>query len=190
MSTSPSAAVVNQAIQLIGQDTPLVTGAAPNFDTSTTGIAAAQVYGPTVATVARQHGWDMARNTYALQPTGNTPPFPWTYEYAYPPNGIQVWQVMPETLADLNNPLPVNWDVGNDVVAGQQIKVIFCNLAAAQVVYNNNPNEATWDPLFREAVVRLLASNLAMALAGRADTMQTLLQSGAAMETLGEARDS
>jgi hypothetical protein len=31
MSTSPSAAVVNQAIQLIGQDTPLVPGVTASF---------------------------------------------------------------------------------------------------------------------------------------------------------------
>ena len=183
-----STTIVNQAIQLIGQDYPLVTGAAPNFDTSSTGQAAAQVYAPTVATVARQFGWDMARCTAALALSGNTAPFPWAYEYLYPGNGIQVWQVMPESLADTNNPQPVNWSVGNTEVSGTQTKVIWANLAAAQVVYNNNPQESTWDPLFREAVVRLLASNLAIALGGRADTAAANLQSGAAFEQLGEQR--
>lgn len=180
--------VANQAIFLIGDNQPAVTGVAPTFDNSAAGQALQKLYAPAVATVARQWGWDLARATVALSPTGNAPPIGWTQEYLYPPNGIELWQLIPQTIADPNNPLPVNWNVGNAVVSGSQVKVIWTNLANAQATYNNNPNENTWDPLFREAVVRLLASELAMAIAGRPDTAEALLQSGSAFETIGEAR--
>lgn len=188
MTTLTSQIVANNAIQLIGNESPLVSAGAPNFDTSPAGVALQQLYGPTVATVMRQFGWDMARSTVALTLTNNAAPFPWQYEYVYPANCIELWQVMPPTVSDPNNPLPVNWSVGNDVVNGVQSKVIFSNLQNAQAVYNNGPAESTWDALFTEAVVRLLASKLAMTLAGRSDTAQTLLQSGSQMEQIGETR--
>ena len=174
---------------LIGGNQPLVTGTAPNFDSSDAGKAASAVYADTVAAVAREFGWDFARNTVALTTTGNTAPFPWSVEYNYP-NGVQVWQLAPASLTDANNPLPVNWAVGNAQVSGAQKKVIWSNLSGALATYNNNPAESLWDGDFVEAVVRLLASKLAMAIAGKPDTAQGLLQSGAAFETIAEGRNS
>ena len=178
--------VANQALQLVGNNLPPVTGFAPTFDSSSVGTTLALLYGPVVQTVGRQFGWDFARNLVALTPTGNTP-FLYNYEYVYPTNGVEVWQIVPATI-DVNNPLPTTWSVANTLVAGVQTKVIQTNVAAAQAVYNNNPTEATWDALFREAVVRLLASELAMANVGRPDTAESNLQSGAAFESLGESR--
>ena len=106
------------------------------------------------------------------------------------PAGVQLWQIMPNAAGqvDPNNPLPVNWAVANNIVGGAQTKVVQTNLANAMAVFNNNPAESTWDPLFREAVVRLLASEMAMAVAGKPDTSENLLQSGSAFETVGESR--
>ena len=181
--------VANQAIQLLGDNEPAVTGQAPNFDSSTAGIALSKLYGPVVQTVGRQFAWDMARKTVALTPSGNTAPFPWSFEYLYPPNGIEVWQLQPGNLADVNNPLPINWNVANAIIAGQQQRVVWTNLSSAYATYNNNPNENTWDSLFREAVVRLLASELAMALAGKPDVQQSNIEIGGAFENLGEQRE-
>lgn len=179
--------VANQAIQLIGDNQPPVSGHAPTFDNSTAGVALQKLYAPAVATVARQWGWDFARHTATLAFSGNAAPPGWLYEYLYP-GTVEVWQLLPATMADPNNPLPVNWSVGNTLVSGVQTKVLFSNLQNAVAVYNNNPTESTWDPLFREAVVRLLASELAMAIAGRPDTAQALVETGAAFETIGEGR--
>lgn len=184
-----SNAIANQAILYMGGNQPFVQGQAPTFDNSTAGKALQKLYAPCVATVQRQWGWDASRNTAALVPTGNTPPLPgYSEEYAYPPNGIEVWQLVPPEPADPNNPLPINWSVGNNLVDKVQTKVIWTNLENALATYNNNPSEATWDPLFREAVVRLLASELAMAIAGKPDAAEAFLQSGAAFEQAGEAR--
>lgn len=181
--------IANQAIQLIGDNQPAVTGQYPNFDSSTAGLALQRLYGPVVQTVGRQFAWDMARQTVALQLSGNSPPWPWTFEYLYPPNGIQVWQLHPNNLPDVNNPLPYNWSIGNAVVGGQQQRVIWSNLATAYCTYNNNPNENTWDALFRETVVSLLSSELAMAIAGKPDAAQMYLERGGSFENIGESRE-
>ncbi len=181
--------IANQAIQLMGDNQPPVTGQAPTFDTSPAGVALSKLYSACVQTVARQFEWDMARNTVNLTLSGNPAPFPWTYEYLYPTNGVEVWQLAPASLSDANNPLPTNWVVANSVVTGQQQRVIQTNLQNALAIYNNNPNENTWDAGFREAVVRLLASELALALSGKPDTAQMLLTSGSAFEAIAERRD-
>ena len=183
--------IVNQAIQLMGANEPSVTGTLPSFDQSKAGQAAAALYTPCVQTVGRQFGWDFARSAVLLSLSGNPAPAPFAYEYLYPA-GVQLWQIVPSVIVDRNNPLPVNWSVGNTIVgAGQaatQKKVVWTNLAAALAYYNDAPNENTWDPLFREAVVRLLASEMAMALAGKPDTSKELLESGGAMVNLAEGR--
>jgi hypothetical protein len=181
--------IANQAIQNMGGNQPAVTGQAPTFDNSAAGIALQRLYVPTVQTVGKQFGWDFARNAVDLTLTGNSPPMAdYQFEYLYPTNGIEVWQLMPETIADINNPLPINWTVANNLVGEIQTKVIWSNLANAQAVYNNAPAEETWDALFREAVVRLLTSVLAMAIAGKPDVAEAYLSSGAAFESIGETR--
>lgn len=180
--------IVNQAIQYIGDNQPLVTGNAPNFDSSPAGVAAAQFYTAVVQTVGRQFGWEFSRNTFTLVPTGNTPPDPWTFEYIYPPAAVEVWQLKSPTSADQNNPLPVTWQIANTLVAAVQKKVIQTNLSNAVAVINNNPSEDVWDPGFREAVVRLLASVMAAAIAGKPDLAQSYLESGGSFETIAEHR--
>lgn len=186
-----STEVVNQAIMLMGDNQPLVTGTVQSgFDTSPAGIAAAILYTGVVQTVGRQFGWDFSRAIEPLQPTGEVAPWPWQNEYYYPADAIQVWQLTPNNIVDPNNPLPVQFVIGNDVEAGIAKKVIWTNLSNALAVYNNSPPESTWDPGFREAVVRLLASEMAMAIAGRPGTSEGLLQSGGAFETIAEGRDN
>lgn len=175
--TTTAVGVVNQAIQLIGNDQPPVTGSYPNFDSSPAGQAAAQLYGPAVRTVARQFGWDFARNFVVLTATGNTPPVGWSYEYGYPQFGVEILQLMPPTIADPNNPLPLEWNIGSAPLSSVPTKVIWTNQAGTLAVFTNAQlnNPATWDPLFREAAVRLLASEMAVAVAGKQDTGRDLL---------------
>lgn len=187
MPTTPTD-VVNEALYMIGDRVPLVTGTAPIFDDSSAGKSAAQIYAPTVATVARLFEWDMARSTVALVLSGNVAPFPWALEYRYPANGIQVWQIMPASLADPNNPLPVNWVAANAIVGGIQRKVIQTDLVGALAVYNNNPGPDVWDPGFHEAVVRLLASKFAESVAGKPETAANLLTSFNAFVDVAKSR--
>lgn len=187
---STSADVVNQALQLTGNNVPPVTGAWPSFveTNSAAGKSANLLYGPCVQTVMRQFEWDFTRNTIALDLSGNAAPTPWALEYKWPTNAIQIWQILPATEDDPNDPLPINYVVANNIVNGTQQRVIQTDLADAKVVFDNYPTESTWDATFREVVVRLLSSELAMALAGKPDVSQALLQSSAQFEQAGESR--
>jgi hypothetical protein len=189
-ATNISADVVNEALQLIGDDGQPVTGIAPSFDSSAAGKAAAKVYTSTVTAVARQFSWDFARQNVLLQLSGNSPPYLWAYEYVYPASCIQLWQVSPAALSDPNNPQPVGWAIGNSLINGVQTKVIWTNQQNARAVFNSNPPELTWDPLFRQTVVRMLAAKLATALSGKPDTSQSMFDTAGAFQSIGEARDS
>lgn len=180
--------IVNQALQLVGDNQPFVQGVSPTFDDSTAGKAAQKLYAPAVQTVGRLFEWDMARRTVALTVSG-TAPFPWALQYLYPTNGIEVWQLMPTTVTDVYNPLPVNWVVANALIANVETKVIHSDLANALAVYNNNPGPDVWDATFRECVVRLLASEFAVAVAGRPETGANLLESFNAFVAVAKSRD-
>lgn len=180
--------IVNQAIYILGDDQPLVIGAFPTFDGSPAGKAAAQLYGPAVATIARQFGWDFSRNWVTLVTTGNTPPPDWSQEFLYPTMGVEVRQLRPTTVADPNNPLPTTWNVGNTLVSSVPTKVIWTNLADALAVFTNQPGPDLWDALFRESVVRLLASEFAVALAGKPDTSRDLLEQAGGFTQIGAMR--
>jgi hypothetical protein len=180
--------IVNQAIQLMGDNQQLVTGNYPSFDNSPAGVAASQLYGPCVQTVMKNFTWDFGRNNAALVVTVNVAPFPWSQEYLYPSDGLTILQVRSNTLSDPNNPAPVEWTIGNVLVSSIPKKVIWTNLASAWAVYTNFPPPDVWDVGFREAVVRLLASELAMAIPGKPDVSEKTLESAGAFETAGEAR--
>ncbi len=181
--------IVNQAIQIYGNNQSPVTGSYPTFDTSVAGVAAKNLYGPCVRTVARQFTWDYARTTADLVLSGNTAPDPWLFEYLYPDDAIEVWQLMPITVSDPDDPSPINWTVGNALVSAVPAKVIWSNEEDARVVYSNFPLPTLWDAGFREAVVRLLASEMAMATAGKTDTGQKLLESAGGFENSAETRN-
>lgn len=181
--------IVNQAIQMYGNNQSPVTGSYPNFDTSVAGVAAKNLYGPCVKTVMKQYGWDFNRTVEALALSGNTAPVPWTYEYLYPDDGIEIRQVMPAAIPDPNNPAPINWTIGNADVSSTPTRVIWADEVNALVVYSSFPPPSSWDDGFREAVVRLLASEMAMATAGKTDTSQKLLESANAFEGAAETRN-
>lgn len=186
-----SNSVANQALEIMGGNQPLVSGFAPSFDNSTAGIVLQQIYVPTVQTVARTFGYDFARRIVTLTASGNPAPYPYGVagEFLYPANGIEVWQLMPSVIVDENNPLPQTWVIGNTLVSGVQTKVIWTSIVAPQATYNNNPSEAVWDSLFLEAVVRLLASKLGMALAGRPDTEASNLQTSGVFAQANQKRN-
>lgn len=174
---------------MMGDNQPAISGMAPTFDDSAAGQALQYLYTPCVQTVARQWGWDFARNTVALTLSGNAAPMPWTYEYIYPTNGVDVWSLMPSSQADPNNPIPTNWSPANAVVSGTQQRVIHTDVQGAIAVYNNVPGPEAWDSLFREAVVRLLASELAIAIAGKPETSKVMQDGAMGFVNLGKTRE-
>ncbi len=187
--TANSTSIVNEALQLIGDDGPAVTGVWPNFDGSTNGNIAMTIYGPAVQAAMRAHNYDFARTVVTLALSGNVAPLGWAYEYIYPASAIQLWQVTPTfPLADPNDPLPTRWNVGTAVVNTAQTKVIWSDTQSAEAVINGGPPESTWDASFRAAVVRLLAAEFAMAGAGKPDVAQGYLESFSAFDALADRR--
>ncbi len=185
--------IANQAIQLIGDNQPAVTGQNPLWDSSPAGVALRYLYGPCVATVQRRFAWDASRRVVTLTESGNTGPFmmgQFTKEYLYPANGVEVWLLQRSELPDANDPLPLNFSTGNTLVGGVQKKVLWSSIGNAVAVYNNNPTEDTWDPGFREAVVRMLASELAEAVSGRPDTEAVQLAAAEKAASLASSRDN
>lgn len=69
-----------------------------------------------------------------------------------------------------------------------QQKVIWTNIQDALGTITNQPAVSTWDPLFTESVVRLLASELALALSGKPETSQAQVDLAGAFEKAGEQR--
>lgn len=189
--TTTSNTIANMALQLVGDNMPAVTGFAPTFDSSPAGIALSYLYNETVQAVQRRFEWDASRRAFQLVASGNSAPFPfgYIYEYIYPPVSIEIWQVQSLVPNDVNDPLPTNWTVGNTLVGGAQTKVLWTDVANAYAALNNQPTESVWDAGFTEAVVRELASKLAMALAGRPETEQNLLQSGEMATSVAQTRE-
>lgn len=185
--------VANEALALSSYDGPAVTGFAPTFDTSTAGLAAARLYTPAVAAVARMHGWDFARTFAALALSGNDAPFPWVYEYLYPPNCAEFLEILSPLaaspfLADPNNPVPYDKARGISIVSGVQTSVIWANISPATGVFTGLPLENTWDPLFRADLVRYLAAEFALDLLGKPDLAQTLFDQVGVMQQVGAQR--
>lgn len=169
MVAQTSQNVANEALALIGYDGFPISAPGPDFDTSVPGAIAHRVYPFAVAACARLTAWSYARTVSSLTLTGNVAKFPWAFEYAFPDNCIDVWQLCPDTLVDQNNPVPIAWARGVNLVASVQASVIWTNINPARAIFNGNPLEPTWDPLFREAVVSYLAAEFAMANLGKPD---------------------
>lgn len=72
--------------------------------------------------------------------------------------------------------------------ANAQQKVIWTNLQNALASFTNQPVENTWDALFTEEVVRLLASELALAVPGKPGSSQLAFEQFQGFEQAGEQR--
>ncbi len=201
-----SADLVNRSIMLIGDNQPLITGSGnypnPTFDSSPAGVAASQLYVDAVNTMAREHGYDAFRaQGVPLVLVSAPPPYPWSFAYQYPSDCIELLQIIPGSVLpvpgnlapvwtlDNNDPRPTRWNVANLMISpGVKAKVILSNDAGALATYLNMPNENLWDAGFTHVVVRFLASELAMAIAGRPETSQGQLAATGQFSGVAQSR--
>ena len=183
--------VVNEALNFIASQTQITS----LTDGSAAANAATVLYAPTVQLMLRELDPDFARIVNPLAIAAGTPPPPWTYQFAYPGDCLRMRQVRPPangagSLADPNNPYPVKANVGVATVATVLTKVIWSNQQNALGVYtSSNVTEAIWDAVFTDAVVRRLASPLAMALSGRPDFAREILETSAQVAATAEMVD-
>lgn len=184
--TTP-ADIVNRALaQIAARYT--VTGSLPTFDGSAAGLAAGILYTPAWKMLLREQDAEFSRLTVTL--TVTTTIYPWSNAYLYPSDCLKIRSVVP-TVWDQNDPAAVRWSEQDAVIATVPTRIILTNIAAAKLVYTtSNVTEDMWDFSFQEAMVRLLGSELAMALAGRPDLSRVMLgQAGSVLQS-GEAKDS
>jgi hypothetical protein len=167
-------------------------------------IVVARQYQMRIDSLHRAAHWNFARKTVAGQvlkaaqgtpenPNGTTlpiPPFPWQYEYAYPPDCLLARYLLcnpPQSGA--SNPFPAGvqttpvWPWGNPgykfVVAndtdanGNQIKCILTDLEFAQIVYTCRVTDVDlWDSLFQTAASSYIGSWLVNPLARNAQVLK------------------
>ena len=178
-----AAAIVNQALAL-GDNQAFCSGTPGSFTDGTTqnvtGAAANILYPIARDTLLRQLNPEFARVTVAgATQAVVTPVVPWSYEYEYPTDAVRIRQVRPPktgtgSLADPNDPQPIRAAVAYDPVPSA--KVVLANQQNALLVYTSNiVGEALWDASFVQAMTRMLANPLTMALAGRPDFARELL---------------
>lgn len=189
-----AAGIVNRAIQEIaGQATVIGTVGAftgPDGTQSTYSEAANILYTAAVNFMLRSQDWEFAFTQLPLVASGGAPAYPWTAEYLYPDDCQRLRQVYPATWTP-TDPQPVRWTFSNAIVATVERRVILCTVAGALAAYTTSAvTEDMWDPIFAEGVVRLLASEFAMAVAGRPDYAAKMLEWSGSIAGDGAGRDS
>jgi hypothetical protein len=179
---------VNSALEDIGSQAQITSLG----DGSSAALAASVIYTPTVQLLMRELDPDFAMFTAPLTLSAAvTPVPPWAYEFLYPADCVRLRQVRPAP-ADYAafDPQPIRAQVAFDVISAVNTKVILTNQQNAQAVYtSSNAPEALWDAVFFDAFVRRLASPLAMALAGRPDFAEKILEQAAMMAQTAEMVD-
>lgn len=156
--------------------------------TSPEQIAASTLYVGAWQLMAREMSPEFARSEgVALVPFGAVLPPHWSQCYSYPDDCLRLLQVLPPTY-DIDDPQPVPWSVGN---IGAANHVIMTNQAGALATFITTLiTEDQWDQTFTEAVVRYLASELAMPIGGRPDfARQKLVEAGQLMSS-NDGKDS
>jgi hypothetical protein len=183
------ASICNQALEQISAQAT-ITGTNPSFDGTAAGNAAGILYTPAVNLLLRQQDYEFSRADGALVPSGAAVPFPWGFAYTYAADCMRVRQVYPSTWV-ANDPQPMRWTVQTIAIGGVQKDCILTSAAANSLCYSTNlVSEAQFDAVFQETLVRFLASEFAMALAGRPDFSAKILEQAGAMVGQGAGRDS
>lgn len=205
--------IINESLSEIGQQVQI-----NSFDDNTPAARAASIlYTPKLQMLSRVAPWDKLRAQIALTQlkatvingvtTGNPPPSPWNFEYAYPSDCLKARFIQPSpdpvaagvplttapNAALTVNGLPTNipFVVGTDNDAGgNPISVILTNLYQAQLIYNRDLTQVPdlWDPLFHAAATALLGAYLINALQRDASQMQQ--QIGLAKSVIDQARSA
>ena len=166
-----------------------LTGTLPNFDQSTAAKACALLYTPVWQMLLRDQDTEFSRQTANLA-TAGAATYPWSNAYAYPLDCLKIRSVVPATW-NQNDPQAIRWSEQNQSISSTPTRIILTNVPAAVLVYTtSNLTPDVWDSTFQEAVVRFLASQLALTLSGRPDLAKGLLGQAGQIIQSGEARDS
>lgn len=191
--------VVNLALQRIGYP-----GRIGNiFDGSTAAKDSLDIYSQTRDDALRSGNWPFASRTATAAllksaPTGGYippnnwdptqhPPQPWSYEYTYPSDCLEVRACKPSVFFTPNfAPQYYPFAIANDNAYAPARRVVLSNVANALLIYTAQVTDPSqWPPDFVEAFAADLGQRLAPALMKSLD-MAKIEAADAAVET-GEA---
>ncbi len=180
--------ICNQALLAIGTRSSIISFDEPSAEAR----ACARLYSDTRTSLLRQAPWGFARKDIRLtiqsaasgtpeNPNGPTlwnatlPPRPWQYAYVYPADCVFVRKIYQSAEATQVRLFPnqdaaftpdatrFNFTIGQ--VSG--VKVILTDARQALLTYTFSATEVDqFDPLFSEALVKMLAAELSVALTG------------------------
>lgn len=137
------------------------------YEGSVAAKVALDLYAQTRDAVLQATDYDFAQKIAAGVVSVTAAPFPWSNAYAYPNDCLRLRMLFDgEYTTDPNNPLPLNWTIGN-VTSGKQV---WCNVANATFVYTLQLTDLTlWqNPLAIEAFAVELGKRMAPGLTGEA----------------------
>ena len=138
-------------------------------------------------TLLAAHPWNFATRRVGLADLG-APPDQWRHRYAYPSDCLHARTIQPPQ-GHVN---VVPFEVSGDVDAGgNAIKVILCDVPAAELVYTAKiTTPLLFPPHFIEALSWMIAAELANALSGDDNLAQNAMQMATQAITAGRANDA
>lgn len=161
-SVVTSADICNQALAAIAAKSR-VTSIAPPDTGSIEAEQCARYYNEAIETLLEMHEWSFATKRVALTGAGDTDTTSWLFRYVIPSDMCRLIAVLPEGVtsdhisAGVRAPAEAVRELDEDGVLR-----IYTNEENATLRYTafiTNPN--SWSPLFRQAVVAMLASKIA-----------------------------
>jgi len=147
-----SVAVVNEALGLLRQDTPVTLEQLQGTNQTVVARKAASAYESSMLEVLMGHEWGFALRETKVKATEGA--LPGTFRFRKPVGAVKLTRVV---AASETEP---HWEIkGNDVI-------VDCDPVACEYV-ESAEDVSTWHPLVRRAFVRCLARDLAIAITGR-----------------------
>ena len=174
--------ITNQALAEIGSRSQITS----MTDGSQEALYANLIYNPLRDFLLREGDYDWSLQSVAIGPSG-TAQLPWNYQYGYPGVALRIRQLVP-LVYDPLDPRPVSWNVVASSPTGP--RVIVSKEAMSQVIYTASVIEDDWDPIFREAFVRLLGSVLALAIESNLPFSQSRLVEAIDFAGIANLRDA
>lgn len=171
--------ITNRALATIGtrsQITSMVDGSAE-------ALYANLLYNDLRDFMLREGDYDFALVDIAAVPQA-VPALPWTFRYSYPTDAIRIRQLIPLGFIALD-PMPIEWNL----LSIANVRYIVTTQAIVNILYTYPAPEDSWDAIFTESFVRLLASGLAFALENRIPASREKLQEAIAFANIANMRD-
>lgn len=163
MSESPTS-ICNMSLARIGG--VRINDYSDNTETNKYAISCRLLYEQTAKSLMRSHYWRFARDRVQLSQDTVTPDFQWSYQYILPSDYLRI------ILLYDGSDLPQGRTYVSYEIEGQRLLIDESEVYMKYIKWVESP--ASWDPLFIEVMVLMLAQKLVIPLAGAGKEAQAL----------------